>query len=144
MWLCVKFCGLPKFNFLICLMHFGEWRKKRLKKFVKVVFEKFGFVKHLKLWTYISYHKNRFSNGSVEVFFRIFKNFYFFRIWPIKPIFWPIEKGRGKFSFQLKFSCFLDSFLIPFDQSSLFSCTFQFLPDSSWPIGFQIFKTYRN
>ena len=35
MWLCVKFCGHPKLNFLMCLIHFGEWGKKRLKKFDK-------------------------------------------------------------------------------------------------------------
>ena len=32
---------------------------------------------------------------------------------------------------------------IPFDQSSLFSCVFRFLLDSSWPIKFQFFKNKR-
>ena len=46
--------------------------------------------------------------------------------------------------FKLKVSGLLDSFLTPFDQSSLFLWTFRSLPDSSRPIGFRIFKTYRN
>ena len=29
----LSLCGLPKLNVLICLMHFGEWGKKRLKNF---------------------------------------------------------------------------------------------------------------
>ena len=47
--------------------------------------------------------------------------------------------------FQLKVLGLLDSFPIPFDQSSLFPCTFQSLLDSSRPINFCFFlKTYRN
>ena len=115
----------------------GEWEKKRLKKFVKFVFEKFSFVKHLKSWTYISYHKNRFSNSSIEKNFQIFQNLSFFRIRPIELIFWPIKKGREKFSFQLKsrVSSIPSRFLLS---------RFRFLPDTFWPIKFWIFKIYRN
>ena len=37
--------------------------------------EKFGFVKHLKSWTYNSYHKNSFSNSFAKKFSKIFKIF---------------------------------------------------------------------
>ena len=54
----------------------GEWGKKRLKKFAKVwifFIEKFDFVKHLKSWPYISYHKDSFSNVFAKKFSRFFK-----------------------------------------------------------------------
>ena len=59
----------------------------------------------------------------------------------MKPIFRLIEKEKENPSFKLKLSGLLDSFLIPLDRSSLFSCCFLFLHDSSRLIGFQIFKT---
>ena len=110
MWLCVMFCGLPKLNFLMCLMHFfWVWEKKRVRKFdnFEFFFEKLGFEDHLKLWTFMPYHKNSFSNDSVENFSRIFQNFCFFEIQPIKPIFWPIKMWRRKMAFSFKSFKFL-------------------------------------
>ena len=60
------------------------WRseeRKDWRNFVKVWFLffiflyilKFGFVNHLKSWTYISYHKNKFSNWSTKNFPKFFK-----------------------------------------------------------------------
>ena len=133
----------------MCLMHFGEWGKKRLKKFDKgwtffSFFFKFGFENHLKSWTYMSHYKNYFSNDFTENFSRIFQKFCFFRIRLIKSIFQPIKMWRRKSVFQLKVSGPLDSFPIPFDQSNLSSCTFRFLTDSSRTIGFRFLKTYSN
>ena len=99
---CVSnFVAFQKFNFLMCLIHFGseEWKDWRNLLMFEFFLEKFGFVKHLNLWTYISYHKNSFSNVSVEKVFQNFQNFCFFRIRPIESIFRPIEKGSGKFNF---------------------------------------------
>ena len=83
------------------------WRseeRKDCRNLIKFEFflEKFGFVNHLKSWTYISYHKNSFSNGLQKKYFQNFQNFYFFRIQPIKPIFKLIEMGRENLSFSLK------------------------------------------
>ena len=113
--MCVKFSGRPKLNILMCLMHFGEWGKKRLKKFDKgwtffSFFFKFGFENHLKSWTYMSHYKNYFSNDFTENFSRIFQKFYFFRIRLIKSIFQPIKMWRRKSVFQLKVSGPFDSF----------------------------------
>ena len=44
-----------------------------MKKVVKFFFEKFGFEKHFKSWMYISYHKNKFPNGSTKKFSKISK-----------------------------------------------------------------------
>ena len=119
------------------------WRVGKEK--FEFFFEKFGFENHLKSWTYMSYHKNSFSNDyAKKKNSRIFQNFSFFRIRIIESIFRPIEMWWRKLGFQLKVSGPFDSFPIPFDQSNLSSCTFRFLPDSSQLIGFWFLKTYRN
>ena len=70
----------------MCLMHFGGVRKEKIEEILsKFDFKKrkkskkkkkeFGFENHLKSWTYNSYHKNKFSNGSVENFPKFFKIF---------------------------------------------------------------------
>ena len=112
--------GLPKLNFLICLMHFGEWGKKQLKKFwqsLNFFFEKFGFKNHLKSWTYMSYHKNCFSNDSAEKVVQKFQNILFFKTRLIKPFLQSIKMWRRKIEFSFK------SLRLP-----------RFLPDSSRPI----------
>ena len=115
MWLCVMFYGLSKLNLLKCLMQ--SWG---VRKFVKVefLFEKFGFEDHLKSWTFMSYHKNSFSNNYAGIFSRIFQNFCLFEIWPIKFVFRPIEMLRRKMAFSFK------SLEFP-----------RFLPDSFWSVG---------
>ena len=81
MWLCVKFYGHPKLNFLMCLMHFGEWGKKRLKKFDK------GWIFLWKVWFWKSFEVTNIHVISQKQFFKWFcrkkkKNFpEFFKIY---------------------------------------------------------------
>ena len=77
-------------------------------------------------------------------FSRNFQNLCFFELdW--SSLFFDRSKWEEeKWYFLLKLSGCLDSFPIPLDRSSLFSYCFRFLLDSSWQIGFPIFKTYRN
>ena len=118
---CVSnYVAFEKINFLICLMHFGseEWKDWRnLLKFDFFFFclEKFGFVKHLNSWTYISYHKNSFSNVSIENVFQIFKIFVSSGFDRSSLFFNRSKREEENSVFQLKVSGLLDSFLIPFD-----------------------------
>ena len=65
----------PKLNFLMCLMHFREWGKKRLRKFDKVwiFLWKVWSWKSFEVMNIQSYHKNSFSNDFAENFSKIFK-----------------------------------------------------------------------
>ena len=112
--------AFEKINFLICLMHFGseEWKDWRnLLKFDFFFLEKFGFVKHkhLNSWTYISYHKNSFSNVSIENVFQIFKIFVSSGFDRSSLFFDRSKREEENSVFQLKVSGLLDFFLIPFD-----------------------------
>ena len=106
--------------------------------------ENFGFEKHLKSWTCISYHKNRFSNVSTEKFSRFFKKSVSSRFNRSRLSFDWSKRQKKILIFRLKLLGLLDSFPIPFDQLSLFFSDFPFLPNSSRPIEFHFFKTNRN
>ena len=131
----------------MCLIHFGEWGKKRLRKFDKVwIFSLKSLILKI-IWSHehtCHIMKTVFQMILLENFSIMFQNFCFFRIQPIKSIFLPIEMWRRKTGFQFKVSGPFDSFLIPFYQSSPFSSEIRFLPDSFQPIGFCFSKTYRN
>ena len=74
----------------------------------------------LKSWTFMSYHKNSFSNDFAKKKkkkSRIFQNFCLFEIQPIEFVFRPIELWREKMAFSFKGLGFP-----------------RFLPNSSWPI----------
>ena len=80
-----------------------------MRKFDKFefLFENFGFEDHLKSWTFMSYHKNIFSNDSTKKFSKIFQNFCFFEIQLIKFVFRLIEMWRRKMAFSFKILGFL-------------------------------------
>ena len=106
--------------------------------------EKFGFVKRLKSWTYISYHKKSFSNVSTKKFSRFFK-FSVSSGFDWSSLFFNRSKRQKEnLVFKLKLLGLLNSFPISFDQSSLFLCAFRFLPNSSRLIEFWIFFKKRN
>ena len=72
----------------------------------------------LKSWTFMSYHKNSFSNDfAKKKNSRIFQNFCLFEIQQIEFVFRPIELWREKMAFSFKGLGFP-----------------RFLPNSSWPI----------
>ena len=128
----LNLCGLPKLNFLICLMHFGVWGKKRLKKFWQSLnFSLKSFILKI-IWSHehtCHIIKNWFPNISVENIFQNFPKFLFFETRPIEPFLWSIEMWRRKNRFSFK-SLGLPRFLL--NSSGLIELIFMLFSIPIW------------
>ena len=133
MWLCVNFCGHPRFNFLICLILFGGVRLEVCDGICFGLTKNFFlngtifFWKPLESLTCIAYHKNLFYKWFCRKFpgfSKISNSLGFHR----SNLFFDQSKRKRKNPvLRLKLSGYLNSFL-----------------DSSQPIENCIFKTNRN
>ena len=122
------------------------WEKKRVRNLIKLNYLLKNLILKI-IWSYkhaCHVIKTVFQMILQKKFSRNFQNFCSLNL-DQSSLFVDLSKCEGeKLDFLFKVLGCPNSCSIPRDRSSLFSCCFRFLFDSSWLIGFRNSETYRN